>query len=301
MNDCRYVVFGLILSSVHSVSLVGGELAPNERGSPRGLFQISIDGKNLTEISPKSDLCYGSARYSYKGDKITFDAWAKDEHFSTSHVFIANFDGSALKQLSKGALPSWSPDDKQIAFRTYATSDGSNIVVINSDGSGRENLPISANCPRWSPNGRYIAFQSNRLGFFDAAKATKSFVPKRFTGQPRWGGDWSADGKYFCLPCVFSARQELVVMDIGKPFAVTNARTLHQAPEIGCNVDWSPDGKQILFFQRKNENERFQIYTIATDKKSMPRLVPGQPKDRNNTDPTWSPDGKTIMFCSGTP
>ncbi len=59
---------------------------------------------------------------------------------------------------------------------------------------------------------------------------------------------------------------------------------------------WSPDGKQILFFQFATRTDQpARIYTVASDGGSPRQLLPD---DRSQQlDPYWSPDGTRIVFA----
>ncbi|MGD2109347.1 MAG: protein kinase [Phycisphaerae bacterium] len=60
-------------------------------------------------------------------------------------------------------------DGRRIAFRTGAPKE--DIIVMNADGTGRRRLMDDAHRdrgPRWTPDGEWLIFYSNRGGFYDA-------------------------------------------------------------------------------------------------------------------------------------
>ena len=99
-----------------------------------------------------------------------------------------NADGSGQRRLTReaarGDAPAWSPDGRKITFQTQAASGGGGhgwhwygVHVMNADGSGqpkklasgeplKDRVPRAAR-PRWSPDGRMIAFLSWRAGNYD--------------------------------------------------------------------------------------------------------------------------------------
>lgn len=83
-----------------------------------------------------------------------------------SEVFVANIDGSDLKNLTDHPAfegwPAWSPDGKRIAFAANRNSSYQ-IFVMNADGSAVKliaNTEGRATAPKWSPDGRRIYFSN---------------------------------------------------------------------------------------------------------------------------------------------
>ncbi len=123
-----------------------------------------------------------------------------------------------------------------------ASEDGSNVVRL-TDNTGRDVYP------HFSPDGRWIAFSSNRYGSYDVFVIPASGgAAKRLTWHT--GSDevvgWSRDSKFVMFR---SARGD---------GAFPTVTTLYEVPvdggmERALPVDWgywgaySPDGKQIVF------------------------------------------------------
>jgi tricorn protease len=129
------------------------------------------------------------------------------------------------------------------------------IWTANEDGSRPERLTVNTareTMPRFSPDGRLIAFSSNRFGGSDV------FVVSATGGAPRQltffsGNDevvgWSRDGAHVLFR---SAHGE---------GAFPNSATLYQVPvgggaeralpmDLGAYGDFSPDGRQLVFNRR---------------------------------------------------
>jgi Tol biopolymer transport system component len=122
-------------------------------------------------------------------------------------VFVMNPDGTEVRQLTDNddadGRPSWSSDGEHIVFVGNRDGDAE-IFVMNSDGTevrqftdfddldfvpSFSNLPTG---PTWSPDGKRIAFQSDRYGdaevFVMNADGTGVYSTGQKGGSPSWGG-----------------------------------------------------------------------------------------------------------------
>jgi TolB protein len=90
-------------------------------------------------------------------------------------------DGSNVRQLTSAGFhtqPRWSPKGDMIVYtQRQGTHD---LWAINPDGSDPRRLttgPGDNQGPTWAPNGRLLAFQSNRLGRWQVFAMTLDGAP----------------------------------------------------------------------------------------------------------------------------
>ncbi|HOJ51015.1 MAG TPA: Tol-Pal system beta propeller repeat protein TolB [Syntrophales bacterium] len=170
---------------------------------------------------------------------------------------------------------------------------GTEIGTISFDGTDyrevtrMKSLSLS---PRWSPDGRYLAFMSYQgknpcLFFYDTQEgATRIFSALPGLNLP---GAWSPDGKTILATLSVDGNQEIYALDV-----LTGKRQrLTYDPDIDVSPVWSPDGKSIAFVSDRSGSP--QIFVMNADGTGVRRLTFS---GNYNTSPAWSPKGDRILY-----
>jgi Tol biopolymer transport system component len=152
------------------------------------------------------DIGLGSATFSPDGKRIAF-VWHK-KPFPLAAIFTMNAAGGGLKQVTRwqrGGLTDkidWSPDGARIAYSSPGIGDrpgvSSNVFTVRPDGTGLAKLTnsrggkINNGLDSWSPDGKKIAFVSNRTGTYEiyVMNATGSGVTQVTRGPEAHRASW---------------------------------------------------------------------------------------------------------------
>ena len=260
------------------------------------LFRIRPDGTGLEQLTHTAEWDFGNPDWSPDGRRIVVDGLPIDKvkprrEFETNIVTM-NADGSDLRDLGPGLTPCWSPDGTQIVFSTLGNP--AQIVVMNADGTGREQLAPHWGDPRWSPQAHWIAsMKSGDIALLDLATGTESTLGLPGQWSPMVGFRWSPDGRRIAF---VDRELGLAILTLDEKGRYAGVR--RRAARAEETTSWSPDGRQIVFTIRERRGAPPQLYVVSVAGNDAPQLLPGQRLDHANFNPDWSPDGKWILFCS---
>jgi dipeptidyl aminopeptidase/acylaminoacyl peptidase len=190
--------------------------------------------------------------------------------------------------------PLWSGDSKWIAFRGD-DGDQRAILIAHPDGSGttfvaalagtNSPLPGAGKDFTWSPDGKQIAFVSSTPGEGAAEAGGDPMVITRYLYKPDAGEGMTRFND--------NQRLHIFLVDI----ASKQVRQLTQGNFDEHSIDWSPDGKQLVFASNREPNQdeffNYDLFTLQVADNSIHRLTATESCEY---DPLWSPDGKSIVY-----
>ena len=224
---------------------------------------------------------------------------------SSSHIFVRDGSGEIttfpfLGKVQTSGSIAWSQDGQLLAFAQTSDSDIYTINVITGVKSNATNNPAADSSPSFSPDGANIVFTSLREddGYFDL------FTTNLLTGDtrnitnhpsadvlPRWS---PTDNSILFTSLRDGDNEGVVRSSIYSVSPEGEHLTLLSEPgEDAGQATWSPDGKRIAFYSRKNGNRDIIISDLNGENR-----VQVTSHDADDDAPSWSPDGTTIAFVS---
>ncbi len=245
-------------------------IATDLRNSRRHLFGELPDASAATQVSPLDD--EGNLRrvtFTTEGADFDLDvdatgqwlAFASTRHRQTADIYLQRVNGTSVTQLT--------------------------------------NDPARDEMPSLSPDGRRLAFASDRGGTFDiylmeieggpAVKLTDD-------GAQNIHPSFSPDGQrlVYCSLGSQSGVWELVLLEVNRP---------GQRRIIGHGLFpvWSPTGNRIAYQRARERGSRwFSLWTMdvsAEGEVTRPVEVVASANAAVIT-PEWSPDGRNLVFCT---
>ncbi len=200
----------------------------------------------------------------------------------------------------------WSPDGDLIAITSSrgVCSDGAgtcpfDLYVLEPNGSVVTRLTYNGWSdvePAWSPDGRRIAFRSDRtLDVEIFVMDTDGKNATQLTEAPGedWTPTWSPDGSQLAFASKRDGSWDIYVMDSDG----SQVRQVTDGPGHHWLPAWSPDGS-TLAFASSNQDDNWDIFTIGVDGTGIRQITddPGI-----ETEPVWSPDGSTLAIATKQP
>jgi TolB protein len=268
-----------------------------EKGQ-KEIFVMDWDGANVKQITNHRSITQSPA-WAPDGKSIayTWFAWHANQKITNADLFIyelntgKRFVISYQKGINSGAA--FTPDNHHVLLTISGggnpdifkiTTDGKQPVRLTNGPKGAMNVE-----PSMSPDGRKIAFSSDRSGrpmvyVMDADGGNIKRVT--FAGEYNSSPRWSPDGKKIVFAGHDGNHFDLFVMN--SDGTSMNRLTSAKKPDgkMADNEDpsFSPDGRHILFVS--NRTGLNQLYMVSVDGETERRIT----FDRYEYfRPQWSP------------
>jgi len=222
-----------------------------------------------------------------------------------SEIWMLNADGSQHRFFVKGSSARWSPDGKRVMYLAEGEPKGAQIFVryVDVDGPASQitHVTEAPRAPRWSPDGRSIAFsmfvaeqEKWSISMPEAPKGAKWTAAPRVVSTLHYRQDqvgFLEDGFMHLF---------VVAADGGTPRQLTSGKWSVGAGELrgSAQIDWTPDSRTIVFNAVKagpidKARDESELYAVDVTTGTM-RDVLTKPGSWGR--PVVSPDGRQIAF-----
>ena len=248
------------------------------------------------------------------------------------HIYVVGVDGEGLRRVTDGvendSEPTWSPDGRRVAFaRGFdATGNGvyvqtcaewSDIIVVDVDVEPHTEVNLTNGArgtdPAWSPDGKRMAFASDRTGNFEiyTMSSEDGGDVRQLTENDRADADpsWSPDGSQiaYTTSLRMAGGTQCGNMPIsgtptgggGGTFAGGGGPYIYKMDADGksqtpltieggaAQPSWSPDGSQIVFNGGHKDSVDVQLYSIPSAPGSVRwTQLTFDPSEKSS--PSWS-------------
>ena len=221
---------------------------------------------------------------------------------STSQPVILDRQGREINRLSEpGAwyFPRFSPDGQRIAVvRSVENNTVGDIWTVDIARNVATRLtldPADDEGPVWSPDGKRLAFTSDRKGnsadlYVISADQPGGEQPLFASENPKTPNSWSTDGRFLIFEVSTPLnRQDLWVISLdGDRKAVPFLAT----PFSERSARFSPDGRWVAY--TSDVSGALEVYVRPFQGEGATWRV----SNRGGQAPTWNPDGREIYYLA---
>ena len=182
----------------------------------------------------------------------------------------------------------WSPDQKQITFdRNSNTTVDSRLVVVDIE-SGKETDVGFGSLPKYSPDGKQIAFSAARQG---VGIMNADGTDRKIVDPAAWSIHWSPVANTL----VYGKRNNLYLWDIAqqKSTPILTGPAATQYTWFHYNIRWSHDGRKIVFKGRRSDGTGDDVAVASLDQRDQIKVLGSA--DGLVVNFSWSPDDRSVL------
>jgi dipeptidyl aminopeptidase/acylaminoacyl peptidase len=229
-------------------------------------------------------------------DRLLYRHWNEFKRGKRSHLFVVSITGGEPRDLSPGDYDTppfslgdptafaFSPDSKEVCFarnteKNEAISTNNDLFIVSVDGGEPRRItgdnPGSDTTPRYSPDGRFIAYRSQqragyesdrfRLMLYDRASGRSREISTNFD---QWVGElaWSPDSQRIYIISETRGREPIFVASINggiKPIVENSSN---------AELSVSKDGRTLVFTRSSLTNPA-EVFKANADGTGVQQLT----------------------------
>jgi serine/threonine protein kinase/sugar lactone lactonase YvrE len=288
----------------------------------KNLWKITVDPQTLAWVSGPERLTTGlgpdtEIALSKDGKRLAFVTVTRN-----TRIWSLPFDPLTGQVKGTGqpltaadldaAFPDVSPDGSSLAFTARRQGTDKQELWLQSLKDHSSKLlavdDFTRFMPRWSPDGKYLAYSRYRAGGPEDERAYIIVLlpigggeEKVITSESVWRDyvyDWSPDGQWIAGSSNrnHKDRWDIVLFPVSEaPHAETAIRTIVADPQTDLWAPrFSPDGRWIVY--KKDWAEGVSVLNVVPAGGGTSVQITSDPSWSDK--PRWSLDGKTIYFIS---
>lgn len=252
-----------------------------ERG--KRMWMVDSDGEQVVPATDVGTPLVGS--WHPNGTMIAYSTYLP------AAIMVLDLQTNRGRTLASGngifISPVFSPDGESVVY-AHGVDDGTDIYISPLSGGGQRKLSVGRGSdnvtPTFSPDGRRIAFMSQRAGHpelwtMDAdgtnpETLTLDFGENVYRANP----DWSPDGQRLAFQSQFGSTFQVMTIAL-------RDKSMKQLTSDGRNEEpsWAPDGRHLAFSSNRSGVKQLWVLDVETGRTRQ--LTRGAPA-RNAA---WSP------------
>ncbi len=250
----------------------------------------SPDGRRLafvSEVYPdcQDDVCNRQKDQEAAGSKVKaglfdrqpFRVWNRWRGEKRSHLFVVSAEGGPVKDLTPGGkdVPpfdlggpqdyDFSPDGTEICYARTTDDDESistnhDLWIVPTAGGNPVRItqnPAADNTPKYSPDGRFLAYRSHRRPGFEADRWRLMIYDRKSREHAVWAESWdrsvsdfvwSPDGKSLYMIADEQARSSVFMGNVADGIQAVPRKILGKGSQ--GNLQIGKDGNTLVFLQQ---------------------------------------------------
>lgn len=252
--------------------MAASSIAFIRRGGGRyELMLVDYDGENLRRISASDEILLSPA-WSMDGARLAYSVVSDEGNYQIQERLLATGDVRILvNRPGLNITPSYAPTGDIVAFAIAAGSGtdlyrydvGRGCCLTRLEGGRGRQLS-----PTYSPDGRRMAFNSDRLGqphiyVMPADGGETELISPFVYGEPGYytSPDWSPTSSLVTFHGRSRGNFQIMVADANAPSALVRQVT---ADGMSEDPSWAPDGRHVVFSGRRDSGRGLYVIDSST-------------------------------------